>query len=209
MNSDNHKYNEPDLKEIISKNLVKYRKLAKLTQLQVAESISYSDKAVSKWERGDGVPDIFVLKKLAKLYDVSVNDFLVESNIINLPSAKLQKLIITLISMGVVMIIATTIYVVLSIADSQFKYSWMAFIFALPIICILGIIFSSLWFKKFISLIFSSAFLWTFATALFLSLQIERSWLIYIIAIPIQVTILLGYYLAITKKLSKKIKDSK
>ena len=46
-----------------------------MTQLELAVSIGVSDKAVSKWERGDGTPDVFVLKQIADLYGVTV-DFL-------------------------------------------------------------------------------------------------------------------------------------
>ena len=52
-----------ELKEIIAKNLTELRTCAHLTQLQLAEMLNYSDKAVSKWERGEAVPDIRVLKK--------------------------------------------------------------------------------------------------------------------------------------------------
>lgn len=58
----------------IAKNLIRYRKAANLTQAELAQKINYSDKSVSKWESGNGVPDIYILLKLAELYGVSVND---------------------------------------------------------------------------------------------------------------------------------------
>ena len=57
-----------NLTAIIAENLVYYRKKAQMTQLQLAEKLNYSDKSISKWERGEGVPDIFILAQLAKLY---------------------------------------------------------------------------------------------------------------------------------------------
>lgn len=65
-----------DLKSIVALNLVNCRKSSDMTQLQVAEKLNYSDKAVSKWERGESLPDISVLVALAKLYDVTL-DYLV------------------------------------------------------------------------------------------------------------------------------------
>ena len=47
-----------------------------LTQIELAEKINYSDKAVSKWERGESIPDVSVLLELSKLFGVSI-DFLV------------------------------------------------------------------------------------------------------------------------------------
>ena len=51
-----------ELKQIIAKNIAKVRRAAGLTQLQLAEKLNYSDKAVSKWESGASLPDIVVLK---------------------------------------------------------------------------------------------------------------------------------------------------
>ena len=57
-----------DLKNILAENLIKYRKAANLTQAELAEKINYSDKAVSKWERAAGMPDVDVLKQIADLF---------------------------------------------------------------------------------------------------------------------------------------------
>ena len=67
---------DEQLQGIIANNIVYYRKQLELTQSQLAEKINYSDKAISKWERGEGVPDIFILKQLADLFHVTVNDLL-------------------------------------------------------------------------------------------------------------------------------------
>src|SRR5574344_1560092 len=60
-------------KEIISKNIVGLRKKAKMTQQDLAEKLYYSDKAVSKWERGESLPDAEMLANIAKLFNVDVN----------------------------------------------------------------------------------------------------------------------------------------
>ena len=65
---------DEQLQGIIANNIVYYRKQLELTQSQLAEKINYSDKAISKWERGEGVPDIFILKQLADLFHVTVNE---------------------------------------------------------------------------------------------------------------------------------------
>ena len=51
-----------DLKHIIAQNIVQLRKKSKLTQAELAERLNYSDKAISKWERGESIPDVAVLK---------------------------------------------------------------------------------------------------------------------------------------------------
>ena len=68
------------LKQIIAQNIVFLRKQAGMTQLDLAEKLNYSDKAVSKWERGDSVPDIAVLKDIADLFGVTVDYLLKEDH---------------------------------------------------------------------------------------------------------------------------------
>ena len=65
-----------DIKEIVASNLVKYRKEANLTQSQLAEKINYTDKAISKWERGESSPDTDNLIALASLYNITLDDLL-------------------------------------------------------------------------------------------------------------------------------------
>ncbi|MBR5722330.1 MAG: helix-turn-helix transcriptional regulator [Oscillospiraceae bacterium] len=65
-----------DWKHVVASNLVRLRKANQLTQLQLAEQLHYSDKAVSKWERGESLPDLAVMKQLADFYGIRIDDFL-------------------------------------------------------------------------------------------------------------------------------------
>ena len=65
-----------DWKHVVAANLVRLRKDHQLTQLQLAEMLHYSDKAVSKWERGESLPDLAVMKQLADYYGIRIDDFL-------------------------------------------------------------------------------------------------------------------------------------
>ena len=62
-----------DLKQIIASNISKLRKQKKLTQLEFAKALNYSDKAISKWERAESIPDIIILKQIADLFGVTVD----------------------------------------------------------------------------------------------------------------------------------------
>ena len=79
--------NTNEINEKIAKNLVHYRKAAKLTQAELAEKINYSDKSVSKWESGNGVPDVYILIRLAQLYGVTVNDLVCDE-----PNTKIARM---------------------------------------------------------------------------------------------------------------------
>ena len=94
--------NEIKFKEQISKNLIYYRKMNKLTQSELANKLNYSDKAISKWERGENLPDLYILASIAELYGVSLNDL--PSSKPSLPKTvkKQNHLMITLLSVGLV-----------------------------------------------------------------------------------------------------------
>ncbi len=52
------------------------RKQKGLKQKEVAEVIQVSDKAVSRWETGRGIPDVDSLQRLSDFYEVSINEIL-------------------------------------------------------------------------------------------------------------------------------------
>lgn len=64
------------LRAIIAYNISSLRLKAGLTQQELAGMLNYTDKAVSKWERGESVPDISVLARVAEIFGVTV-DYLI------------------------------------------------------------------------------------------------------------------------------------
>ena len=49
-----------NFKSIVAQNIYYLRTQSSMTQFELGEKLNYSDKAISKWERGDGIPDAFV-----------------------------------------------------------------------------------------------------------------------------------------------------
>ena len=72
------KVDEATLRRTVSKNIAAYRKAHSDTQLTLAEKLNYSDKSVSKWERGESLPDIFILTQIADLYGITVSNLIGE-----------------------------------------------------------------------------------------------------------------------------------
>ena len=111
-------------KEVLAKNLIKYRKSFNLTQQNLADKLNYSDKAVSKWERAEGVPDVFVLKQIADIYNVKVDNLLNESpekKPKNIQKTRLKKTIIITLSSLLVWLVATVAYVLLTYSLKQHR----------------------------------------------------------------------------------------
>lgn len=60
----------------IGKFIASKRKEQGLTQLQLAEKLCITDRAVSKWETGKSLPDTFLMPELCKLLKITINDLL-------------------------------------------------------------------------------------------------------------------------------------
>jgi transcriptional regulator with XRE-family HTH domain len=114
-----------DLKQVIAQNIIELRKSMQLTQAELAEKLNYTDKAVSKWERAESIPDIIILKQIADLFGVSV-DYLLEAEHkeeeFKTPYSDKYKnrnrFIITLLATMLVWLIATTVFVCFGISRS-------------------------------------------------------------------------------------------
>ena len=129
---------QEELNRIVAENMAKYRKAANLTQLELAERLNYSDKSVSKWEQGNGMPDVFVLYKLAEIYGVTVNDFLCrhEAEVIAVPDKRrgfFSRGMIMAMSVGLTWLIAVVAFVFIMLLAPGFARPWLPFIYALPV----------------------------------------------------------------------------
>ena len=62
-----------EIKNTIAQNIVFFRKRMNLTQTDLAKILQYSNKNISKWEQAETMPDIFTLKKLAKIFGISLD----------------------------------------------------------------------------------------------------------------------------------------
>lgn len=195
---------EKDLKDILASNLTFYRKNAKLTQLDIAEKFHYSDKAVSKWERGESAPDIFVLKSLADFYGITVNDLLKEKPRIVKPSnKKIKHIIITALSVTLAFLVATVFYVlftfIFTATSIDPKYTWLAYIVAIPISFIICIVFSAIWGNKLLTTIAISGLIWTATLTVYLPIELLTPFpnlgLLWIIPFPLQLMAILWFFL--------------
>ena len=130
-----------DVRGALAANLAELRKEENLTQAEFAARFNYSDKAVSKWERGDSLPDVVMLKTIADLYGLRVDDLLTEDGVANaLAEAAgrekkhdaylMQKMLIAAMWVTMVWVVAVVVFLY-----SQFsigKMYWMAFVWAVP-----------------------------------------------------------------------------
>ena len=188
-----------DINGIIGKNLLRLRKNAKLTQMELAEKFNYSDKSISKWETGESLPSIEVLYELAKFYDVTL-DYLVNDN----PEEKIEtkteklkkpkkystKMVVTLLAVCAVWVIATGVFVSLILA-ADITYP-LCFIWAIPASCIVLVVFNSIWghFRYLFPIL--TVMLWSVLVSVHIQmLVVSNIWPVYFLGIPLQFAIIL------------------
>ena len=109
------------VKSIVARNLADLRMKNGMTQLQLAEALNYSDKAVSKWERAESLPDLEVLIRIAAIYDVDL-DYLItaehDDRYSSSPKERKRRAVrnyffITIMSVLLVWLIASLVFVIL------------------------------------------------------------------------------------------------
>ena len=191
-----------DLKEIIAKNLVRLRQQAGLTQLKLAEMLNYSDKAVSKWERGESIPDLRVLIQLAEIYHIKVDDIITEQpeGVVK-PKLNLGKkrLFIVLLSVGLVWFVATGIFAIVYFMPSAAHFAWMVYTVAPLAMSIVLTVFSGIWGNKLTNAVTCTMILWSVVVIFHVFFAvfapaIEKWWLFYVVAAPFQILIILWFF---------------
>lgn len=201
-----------DIKKTIANNLAGYRKKAGLTQQQLAEKLNYSDKAVSKWERAEAIPDVVVLKAIADIYGIKVDDFFSEQ-IAQQPIGIIGKIkhashfLVTCLSVGLVWLLAIIVGVVLMLIDSTVQVAPFIMLVALPVSIIVALVFSCIWGRLWHTGACVSALIWSVCVAFHLFLQefagLTNTWLVYIIGAACQVLVVLWFLLLLVLKKAK------
>lgn len=198
--------NNHEINQILAKNLTACRKAVGLTQAEVAEKIHYSDKSVSKWESGNGAPDIYTLIQLAKLYGVSVNDFLgQETEIRQKTKSRWLYVLIMLLSVGIVWLVAIFSFVTLSLVKPH-DARWLIYLYAVLITAIVTLVYAAVWRFRLLNFISVSTVIWMSLTCCYLTVvalvgEISGLWCIFLIGVPLQILeILWAFFRTLLRK---------
>ena len=149
---------EKTLRKTIGKNIALYRKAHKDTQAVLGQKLNYTDKAVSKWERGESVPDVYVLSRIADLYGVSVGVLIGESKP-EIQASPYMHLFVFLFSVALTFVIGTVLIVAFEIFHVPFN-TWLFLLYAATISALEAVVFTSLWWDLWWQLSAWSALIW-------------------------------------------------
>ncbi len=191
---------------IIAANLTRLRQQAGLTQLQLAEMLNYSDKAVSKWERGESIPDLRILIRLAEIYNIKLDDIVHEPHEVEVkPRLNLAKkhLLITLLSIGLVWVITALAFLVAYYTLNMQNYAFLAFLFAPLVSAIVFTVFSAVWYRRLVTTFAVSMLIWSVILIVHIFLWLFSSipvWPFYVVAAGLQLLVI-GWF--VLRKLYK------
>ena len=189
-----------DLKQVVANNITHLRKEKKLTQAEFAKILNYSDKAVSKWERAESVPDIVVIKQISDLFGVTVDYLISEHNeseeliVVNKKEKnKINKIPLTMLCATPIWGIATLIFTLILIFSGS--YTWFVFYISVPLTVLIVLIFNSIWGNKKLNYLIISLFIWSILLCIYLCFISYNKWQLFILGIPGQIAIILWWML--------------
>lgn len=189
--------NKDEIIEYLANNIAYYRKKMALTQLELAQKLNYSDKSISKWERGDGVPDIFVIKELAIFFGISV-DQMISKRRVRFSFLK-HRFILAYFYASIVWLIAGIAFGVLSLLDVNYP-AWQLFIYAIPLSSAVMLWFFFYWRQIKYIVIYFTIFIWTLGLSITLQIKDTNNYWVYIIVLPIYLFILFLFYVIYKRK---------
>ena len=202
--------NDEKLKNQLGANIAAFRKREGMTQASLAERINFSDKAVSKWERGESVPDVLTLMELAQLFDITVDDLLKDHNALPENVGKVEKVmgkavektlkrkadkrIICQLCSVLVWFVALLAFVICSTLGIE--KSWLSFFVAFPVNCIVLLSLRSAWADFRSNKWLISGIMWGCLISAYMFVFVFANmhiWKIFLLGIPGQAAILLWF----------------
>ncbi len=196
------------LKLQIGNNIASFRKQRVMTQAELAEKLNYSDKAVSKWERGESVPDVMTLAQIAELFGVGIDALIGNTSAVSsvkqaasAPKRRVNKNVIQMLVSILVWFVALFVYVVLSSMD--LPKSWIGFVYAVPVNAIVLLCLRSAWRKYSLNFLLVSLIVWGSLVSLYLSMLIFTRfniWKLFLLGILGQAAVWLWFRMFRTPK---------
>ncbi len=189
-----------DERDIIAKNIIFYRKKLNLSQLELSEKLQYSNKNISKWEKGETTPSIFTLKRLAEIFGITLDELVStpaedREEVETLPKKEKTKLptkiLYLLMSNAILLVLAFIAIWVLRLIGVQRFNKWLLLLYILPLSAISVFVFIAC-VKKRADIISLSIAGWLTALCVFLSLKsVSGIGYIFILMAGIQILTLL------------------
>lgn len=187
-----------ELKLISASNIIRLRTQAGLTQAELGEKLNYSDKTISKWERGEAIPDAYVLTQMAEIFNVTVDYLLSTHDAWENPNAQ-EEQEQGISRHSVNMIIAIAVLGVWTMALSVFVLLWLlgyivwqSFIVALPVSILTYMVLICVFNRRKHLQYVIAAFVLSVFVLLYFVLPLQKPWQLFLVAAPSIVLVFLS-----------------
>lgn len=195
-------------KETLANNLARLRREKGFTQAELGEKLNYSDKSVSKWERGEGVPDLQVMIALSDLYGVSIDEMTgrKETTVAagGMRAKAADRTFLMIVTQSVIWLLAIILFSAFLLFGGEMAKKWLVFIYAIPVACLCTGVYFTAW--KLYSWAYGafSCVMWLSCVAAQLTLGARFAPMIYILGAILQLVsiIVIGLLLLTGKKKS-------
>ena len=187
-----------ELKLISASNIIRLRTQAGFTPAELGEKLNYSDKTISKWERGEAIPDAYVLTQMAEIFGVTVDYLLSTHDAWENPNeVEDQEQGISRYSANV--IIAIAVLGVWTMALSVFVLLWLlgyivwqSFVVALPVSILTYMVLICVFNRRSHLQFVIAAFVLSMFVLLYFVLPLQKPWQLFLIAIPAIILVFLS-----------------
>lgn len=190
--------NAEQIKTNFSKNVRALRLSRKLTQIEFGEKLNYTSKAVSKWENGDVLPDIVTLEMIANFFNIKVDDLISNKNVVRKSHRKRNRIFTTLSSCLLSFFLATMVFIFLYFC--KIDGSWKVFTVGAVAAAITFVVFSAIWYKRFVVSIASCILTLCIAFMIMSLLDFKYYWIIIIAAVILCLTFIAFFNIKINVK---------
>ena len=190
-----------DLKVITASNIINLRTKAGMTQAELGELLSYSDKSISKWERAEAIPDAFVLKSMSEIFGVSV-DYILSAHDKWQPEPEKAEVgyssnVITMISIVGIFTLALLAFIVTWILESP---KWIIFIWMIPVLLVTHLVLNSVFKKGKNNFYIVAALVASVIAVVYLTFISQNWWPLFILIVPAEVIVFLCFRVKKTHK---------
>ena len=198
-----------ELKLVVASNLIKLRQQAGMTQAELGEKLNYSDKTVSKWERAESVPDAYVLTQLAKIYGVTVDGLLSESEPWMDPVKRereaeraalprFSSAVVTCVAIAGIWTMAVLMFVIFWMALDVIV--WLIFATAVPVSLIVLLVLNTIWNKGRHNMILVMLLVACVVALVYLYLLPFNPWQIFLVLVPAEILVVLCFHIRLPER---------
>ena len=197
-----------EMKLALAGRLIKLRQTAGMTQAELGEKLCYSDKTISKWERGESMPDAYVLTRIAAIYGTSVDALLREEEPWKDPVQREREAekaavpqfsatVVTLVAIAGIWTMAVLMFVIFWLAIDEIV--WLIFATAVPITLVTLLVLNTVWNRGRHNMILVMLLVACIVALVYLFLLPFHPWQIFLVLIPAEVLVALCFHIRVRR----------